>query len=337
MGIRKRLGGAAVASALCLLFLVSVLISGCGQPTQNSGLPVKMRLGLQPGPQSTLIWVAQKQGFFKKHGLDVTLRQYDVGFHAVRGLGAGETDVATGTEFAFISNAFSNPDLRVVASIAEGDTTSIVARRNRGIGSAADLAGKRVAVTPGVINQFYLGKFLTLNGIDQKDITTVNMDEASAKKAVEDGTVDAAVLFEPDVQDAKNALGSNGYAINVQSGQDFFWLLGSTTSYVNANKEAVKRLLAAMIDAQRFTEANPAKARQDMQTGSGLSAAYARYIWPKFAFEVALPQSLILAMEDEARWTVQNSLFGAKVVPDYLNSIYQEGLRQLDPQSVTIY
>ena len=74
-----------------------------------------------------------------------------------------------------------------------------------------------------------------------------------------------------------------------------------------------------------------------MQSGSGLSAALTGIIWQKYVFEVTLPQSLILAMEDEARWTVENGLFGAKAVPDYLSYVYPEGLRQLDPQAVTIY
>jgi len=330
------LGGASVAT-LSLLILLSVLLSGCGQSTQYSGPPLKMRIGFQPGARSTLIWVADKEGLFKKHGLAVTLRKYDVGFNALKGLCAGESDVATGSEFAFITNAVSNTDLRAMASIAEEDTTSIVARRDRGIASPADLVGKRMAVTPGVINQFFLGKFLTLNGINQNSVTVVYMDEASARRAVEDGTVDAAVLFEPDVQEAKKALGSNGYTIDVQSGQDYFWLLVSRTSYINANKEAIRRLLATMVDAEHFTAAHPAAARKDMQSGSGLSAALTGIIWQKYVFEVTLPQSLILAMEDEARWTVENGLFGAKAVPDYLNYVYPEGLRQLDPQAVTIY
>jgi NitT/TauT family transport system substrate-binding protein len=328
---------AALMLALTTLIVVALLPAGCAAPPTYTGPPLKIRLGIQPGPQSTLIWVAEKEGLFKKHDLEVALRRYDVGYNAVKGLGSDESDVATGTEFAFISNAFSQPGLRVIASIAQGDTTSFVGRRDRGINSVADLAGKRIAVSPGVINQFLLGKYLALNGIGQGAVTLVNMDEQSAKRAVEEGTVDAAVLFEPDVQEARDALGSNAYVVDIQSGQDYFWLLTSTAEYVAGNSDAVLRLLAAMVDAERFTQANPTAAQRDLQSATGLSKSYVRYVWPKYTFTVSLDQALVLAMEDEARWTIENGLFSAKAVPNYLDYIYLEGLRRLAPLAVTIY
>ena len=321
---------------LILVVVAASLFSGCGA-ARYSGPPLKMRLGIQPGPQSALIWVAEEEGLFTRNGLTVTLCKYDAGFNAVKGLGANESDVATCSEFAFVANAYSNPDLRILASIATGDTTSLVARRDRGISSPASLAGKRVAVTPGVANQFFVGRFLTLHGMGLNDVTLVSADEQSAKKAVVEGAVDAAVLFEPDVKEAADELGPDCYIIDVQSGQDYFWLLSSTGSYVKANKEAVRRLLATMVEAERFTDAHPAAAQQDLRRGSRLSLSYVRYVWPKFTFAVRLGQPLVLAMEDEARWTVDNGLFGAKTVPDYLDYVYLEGLQQVAPEVVTIY
>jgi NitT/TauT family transport system substrate-binding protein len=51
---------------------------------------------------------------------------------------------------------------------------------------------------------------------------------------------------------------------------------------------------------------------------------------------VTLDQSLILAMEDEARWMIANNLTNATEVPDFRNYIYEEGLRAVRPGSVNI-
>lgn len=145
-----------------------------------------------------------KEGFFAAHGLEVELRAYDVGFRAVKGMGAGESDVATGTEYGFIANAFQRPDLRIIASITQGDTSFLVARRDRGINSVADLPGKRVAVEQGVLTGFLLSRFLSINRLEQRGVQIVNMERDPARGAVLAGTVDAAVLFEPDVQEARS-------------------------------------------------------------------------------------------------------------------------------------
>ncbi len=329
--------GRALIVAAVLFTALLALPGGCGGATDPDGSAIKLRLGVQPGPQSALIFVAEDQDLFEKNGLEVTVRDYDVGYHAIGGLGADDTDVATGTEFAFVANSFSQPDLRIVASIAEGTSTSVVGRRDRGIASPGDIRGKRVAVTPGVFNQFALGKFLSMMGIGQKEIITVEMGEREAREAVEAGTVDAAVLFEPDVEAARKALGSNGYVFDVQMGQAYYWLLVSRNEFIDVNGGAVRRLLAAMLDAQHFAEDHPEKTSEIVQQLTGLSERYTNVMLQKFEFKVELPQSLLLAMEDESRWLIENAQFGAGMVPDYLDYVLPLFLERLEPEAVTIY
>ena len=59
-------------------------------------------------------------------------------------------------------------------------------------------------------------------------------------------------------------------------------------------------------------------------------------MWPKNDFTTSLPQSLIVAMDDEARWRIANGLTFKIVVPNYLDYIYLDGLETLKPKAVTI-
>ena len=53
-------------------------------------------------------------------------------------------------------------------------------------------------------------------------------------------------------------------------------------------------------------------------------------------FFLSLDQSLIVAMEDEARWMIINNLTTEKQVPDFLDYIYMNGLEAVNPNAVDI-
>ena len=57
---------------------------------------------------------------------------------------------------------------------------------------------------------------------------------------------------------------------------------------------------------------------------------------PEHQFSLSLDQSLITAMEDEARWMIKNYLTTEKKVPDFLNYIYADGLKAVKPEAVNI-
>ena len=48
-------------------------------------------------------------------------------------------------------------------------------------------------------------------------------------------------------------------------------------------------------------------------------------VWQQNRFSLTLDQSLVLAMEDEARWMIANNLTNATAVPDFRQYIYTDG------------
>ena len=57
---------------------------------------------------------------------------------------------------------------------------------------------------------------------------------------------------------------------------------------------------------------------------------------PENRFSLSIDQSLILAMEDEARWMISNKLTGEKQVPNFLDYIWDDGLKAIKPEAVNI-
>jgi NitT/TauT family transport system substrate-binding protein len=64
--------------------------------------------------------------------------------------------------------------------------------------------------------------------------------------------------------------------------------------------------------------------------------AYLEIIWPRYQFSLSLDQSLITAMEDEARWMIKNYLTKEKNVPNFLDCIHEDALKALKPEAVNI-
>ena len=218
-----------VMLASVMIFLAALSLSSCTKPA----VPEKaeqLRIGVFPDTISALTYIAQEQGFFKRHGLDVSLEKFQTGAFAVNGLISDKVDVATASGFVLALRGFRSPDLQAVAAISSTDIVELVARRDRGITKPKDLRGKLIGVTKTTIAEFFLSTFLSFNGILPGEVRTVDLKPSDFVKALTEGKIDAAVCF-PPWDTVKRNLAQNGVSWPIQGGQDYYLLLinpGST-------------------------------------------------------------------------------------------------------------
>ncbi len=102
------------------IILVSLpWMSACSQePSQYKGPAEKITFAAYSGDVGSLVYVAEKQGYFKDNGLDMTINNYEAGKLATDALVTGQADISVGADFVFVSNSFDNPDLRTFGTIA---------------------------------------------------------------------------------------------------------------------------------------------------------------------------------------------------------------------------
>jgi NitT/TauT family transport system substrate-binding protein len=112
--------------------------------------------------------------------------------------------------------------------------------------------------------------------------------------------------------------------------------LAGTRDYVVSHPETIKKLLRALVRAERFCTDEPDAARKIVASGLNVSLESLDELWPTYRFNIALNQSLLLALEDETRWAIKNELTARTDVPNYLNYVYLDGLRAVKPESVTV-
>jgi len=198
-------------------------VSACS-PKGYSGPVEKLTVAYSPFESTALLWVAQDQQFFRRNGLDVTLRKYDTGAGSLDGVVNGEADISVGvTEFPVVRRAFDKSEVRIIGIVAKVEQQYLIGRKDRGIEKVSDLKGKIIGTTFGTIAEFYLGRFLELNGMKMRDITAVDLKTpAEWENAVADGVVDAIVTAQPYADLASTRLGSNAIVWPAQGGQYVF-------------------------------------------------------------------------------------------------------------------
>jgi ABC-type nitrate/sulfonate/bicarbonate transport system substrate-binding protein len=307
--------------------------------TSSTGKMESIDVAYSPFESMTLFWVAQDQGFFNQNNLNVTAHRYDTGAGALGGVLNGEADIVVGTtEFPFVARALSQAKIRTIGVISKSEFTFLVGRIDRGIHEVSDLRGKRVGTTFGTIAHFYLARFLSLNGLSLQDLTLVDLKTPTEwVDAVVNGSIDAVATAQPSVNLAKEGLGDNGFVWSLQSGQPLYAQAIATDEWIAGHPDLCTRFLNSLLKAEAFVRNHLVEAQAIVKNQMNFSNAYVETVWLQNQFSLSLDQSLVLAMENEARWLISNKLTNATTVPNFLNYIYADSLMSIKPESVNIF
>jgi NitT/TauT family transport system substrate-binding protein len=305
------------------------------QPTTHAGSIEKITIGNTVGHPNLAI-IAEEKGYFKANGLDVSFKDYEKPM--VKDLIDGKIDIVSATaEFVVVRNSFAGEDLKILAAISkQNNQWEVVARRDKNIQSAADLKGKRIAVQRGTAGEFFLAEFLLFNNLRMNDISVVDLALPERMEQISSGELDAVVMISPYTQQLKKTLGKEAISWPAQAGGNVFSLSYATGQFAAKHPDIIERYLRALVQAEIFVNTNEAEARTIIQRKLHFTESDIQALWPLFTFEVELEQELLLAMEEEARWTIRNNLTDQKKVPYYLDFIYFDGLKKVKPEAVTI-
>lgn len=285
---------------------------------------------------SLLALIAEDQGYFKKYGLNVTIRQYTAGAYAVNELLAGNADLASAAEFVGVTKSFENPDLKIITTTAKIDNLFFVIRNDRGITKPSDLKGKTIAVTKGTMAEFYLWRYLTLNGMERDSITILYLAPDDVIKSVVTGESDAAIIWDPYASRIEQQLGGNSTRWQAQSGQLYYWVTYARPDTIRDKPEQIRNYLRALDDAETFLFAHQPEAKEILKRRLNTTDDTIDRTLKDYRFVLSLDQALIIEMEDEARWMAEQNMTGGKIPPSYLDMIYQDPMRKIKPSAVTI-
>ena len=192
------------------------------------------------------------------------IKDYDTGVTAIKGLLKGEVDIAGAAEFPFVRAVFRKEEIRVIACNDKFENDYIVGRKDRGITKISDLKGKRIGVALKTINEFYLGRFLELNGMNIRDVTLVDLAPAQYLKAIAGGEVDAIIAWQPYVHRIEKEV--KGVVVwPAQSSQAAFGVLVCSNGWLTQHTDTVKRFLKSLREAEDHLVRHPDEAKAIVQ------------------------------------------------------------------------
>jgi len=322
-----------ILGAALFMYLVYPAVSGSYlQPSRDT-----VSIGLMPDEAAALVFIAQDKGFFAREGLNLTPWVYPNGATAVRGMENGDVNLTLSSEFPLVAEILRGRDILIAGSIDKYYSTTLVARRDHGITSPSDLSGKTIAISKGSVGEFYLGRFLNLQGIPQENVTLVDRPPGIiVSDLAANGSIDAAVPTPLETYRLMNQPGNPYVAIPILSGQATFKVVAGNRGWITNHPREMAEFLRALRDASQYAAQNPQDAQSIVVTHINVSAGYIQSVWPEHQYHLSLDQSLLLAMEGEAQWMIQDNLTTAGSVPDFLNSLYPGAMQSADPGAVTI-
>ncbi|MSP41111.1 MAG: ABC transporter substrate-binding protein [Deltaproteobacteria bacterium] len=248
-----------------------LLVLTAASTSQGAETLRKMTVG-QAGvnPGSGLFSIAVKEGFYKKHGLDVEITRTNT-TAAVQAMMANKMDIATGAGFA----AFLTADLEgapqhflLIGSWVNVFPYKIMAQK--GIKQIADLKGKtgHVGAPFGTIPDIALRFALNRLKIDsEKDVKLVqhsSADPASILAAMDKGEVQFGIFAPPfdliaERRGYEMLLALPGLGIPWQQNGEIL-----PASYLKANRDNVVRFMRATAEASKFFFEHKEKTIEDM-------------------------------------------------------------------------
>ncbi len=337
-GVRRLSFKASSAGMVAMLLLIAF---SAFPSLSCSGVP---RTGLEevvlanvPTELNALVYIAETKRMFARNGMNVQLKEnYESGASAAAGVLRGEADIALAAEFPIVHQVFNGQDIIAFGTITRYENTYIICRIESGIVTVADLEGKTIGLPLRTITEFYLGRTLDLNGMDIGKVSLVDINAPECENAIIAREVDAVAVWEPWVTQIQQRMGHEVLTMPLQSGQYAYWNLVGTSGWIEQHPDTVKRMMTALAQAQTYLANHGEAAKSIVRAKMEFDEAYMDILWDRYQFVLALDQSFITAMEDEARWMIANDLAATDEIPDFLDYIDEEGLRDVKPEAVTI-
>jgi ABC-type nitrate/sulfonate/bicarbonate transport system substrate-binding protein len=158
---------------------------------------------------SELIYVAQDQHYFEANGINIIIKNYATNTEIISALTSNQISIATSGEFPFVSSVLAKQNLSTIASMDRFEAFYLIGRKDHGIQNILDLKGKTIGVRSQSLGEFYLGRFLDLNGMGIRDVTSIDILPSQWVESITNGTVDAIVVSQLYVADIQGELSNN--------------------------------------------------------------------------------------------------------------------------------
>lgn len=327
-----------IAVAALAVGLVTVSMTWRYRTTQaNRPAAMAVRLALSSTPHAALLMLAAEKDYLRDEGLDVSIVPVSHGKMALDLLARGEVDLATAAEVPFVTAVLDGQPVSILASmLSVSDEMAVVARRDRGIASPADLVGKRVGVPRGTSADYFLSALLIRHRLPRDGVTLVDLPPGRLADELARGRIDAASTWQPVRGDAESGLGAQGISFTAPAAYTVSHVVVGRSDYLRGHAEVSRRFVRALLKAERFNRLHADESLAIVARRLKVEPAALQPGWKSLSFRVNLLQSQLVTLEDEADWTITGRAAASAPTPNFLPHLYLDALLEEQPDRVTV-
>lgn len=290
------------AALLAAAVAATLTLSACGGSSaggQGSGSVTTITLGspgIPPVISGLLPYIAQKEGFYRKYGVNVVIRNFQTGTDATRAVATGQLDAAIMPPALLMELAAKHVPVLGIQGQEVPDW--VVVSTDPDVTSCGQLKGQGVSVDAvGGIRYVALASMLKSCGLTVQQIKPLVFPGNNAPQGMIAGQIKVGVLHLNELIDVQQRLGSKVHVVmrmSQTSPKTMYEMYGVLKPTLEKKRQAFVKMVAAQIAALRWM-ANPANLSKAAQLGTVLGD-------PEAVMKQALQQYLRMGF-----WTLNGS------------------------------
>jgi NitT/TauT family transport system substrate-binding protein len=209
--------------------------------------------------------LAKQLGEYEKAGVNVEMVDFKGGSQSLTAVLGGSADVVSGYFDHCVNLASKGQHLQsiVVYDRYPGFALVVSPKQNDTIKSVKDLANKRIGVSaPGSSTDYFLKFILKKNGVDPNSVGVIGVGlGASAVAAMEQGSVDAAIMLDPAVTQLGGRNKDLKILVDTRTQKDTIEVFGgeypggalyTKAEWIEKNPKAAQGLVNAIINTLKW-------------------------------------------------------------------------------------
>ncbi len=276
-----------------------------------------LRLVTLPNDTGAQVFYAQSQGYFAQAGFDAQVEAIANGAGIIAAVAGSTFDLGAANLLSIaIAHKRGLPITCVAAGAAysgAAPTTVLMVQKTSPIVRAADLSGKTLAVTGlKTISELGARAWIDRNGGNSADVRFIELPVTAMPAALGEGRIDAALVLEPLVSEAKaharvladayDAIGSN-FMIAA-------WI--TTKDWAQANGAAIASFAGVMRQAATWARTHRREADDALAAREKVSSETLRTMTPASYADALLPALMQPVIDVAAKYGLLAGSFPAE-------------------------
>jgi NitT/TauT family transport system substrate-binding protein len=246
-----------------ILLMLGIIPSACAPVTTPTSQPVTLKIAVLPIIDTLPMYVAQREGLFAKHGVNVEFVPVASAPERDQLLAAGQADGAVNETLAdmlFNKDTIQMQAVRYALRPTEGHGHFfILASAQGGITAPDGLKGIEIGVSQGTVIEYVTERLLQSAGLTADEIKTIAVPKIPDRMALlASGELKAGVLPDPLAALAVQQ-GAVIVADDSAHPEYGFSVISFRKAVIDASPEAIKGFLVAIEEATTLLNADPTK------------------------------------------------------------------------------